>query len=283
MGVDRTNEFLAAVKNLQRPEDVLMKPMPAPVVESVATQFTKGAGLISRGIHDTTLKLERLTKLAKRQSLYEDNSSQVRELTAVVRSDLRVLQSELDNLSAFNEGEGRGLSKQSKDSNHAIITNLKAQLATATKALADVLQTRSATEKEQNSRRKTFEDTSARSLPKHRANRFVADVESGSEELQQLAPQEDQYLSSRAQAVENIEGMIHELGQMYAKLTNIIELQGEMAIRIDENMDTTLDNVDRGYKELQVHLSRISGNQWLIIKVFAVLITFSTFFVVFVA
>ena len=144
----------------------------------------------------------------------------------MVRTDLRVLQGELDGLTQL-DNEGRILSKHSKDNSTAIINNLKSQLAASTKSLSDILQIRSATEKEQNTRRKTFEDPAPRMLPKSRTNRFVADVEGGlpAQEQQQQLVEGDRYLSSRVQAVENIEGMIHELGQMYAKLTNIIELQ----------------------------------------------------------
>jgi len=269
--VDRTSEFMAAVRALQ-----------VSGAESAAecsrvpelTQFSKTAGLVSRGIHQTNAKLDRLAKLAKRQSLYEDHSPQVRELTSAVRADLSMLETELQSLQQL---EARNPTKQSADNNIAIVLNLRAQLAGATKSLTDILQVRSAAEKEQNSRRQTFEDPVSRSLPKSKSNRFV-----DGEQLQESVVQ-DQYLSGRVQEVENIEGVIHELGQMYAKLTSILEVQGEMAIRIDENMNTTLEHVDRGHGELLVHANRLSGNQWLIIKVFAVLISFSTFFVIFVA
>lgn len=295
MGVDRTSEFLATVATFQK--SGAEKDVPSfepssvhPIVpEGAATQFSKAAGVISRGIHETTLKLERLTKLAKKQSLYEDNSAKVHELTVAIKGDLQILDTDLKSLQQFVEdGRTRSTSRHSKENNTAIVDNLKSQLAFTTKSFAEVLQIRTKTLKEQHHRQKNVFGDPSTALPRSKANRFVDSPDHGVVAQQQAAQEqlvarEDVYLSSRAQQVENIEGMIHELGQMYVKLTSIIDMQGEMAIRIDENLQTTLENTEKGHHELMVALNRVSGNQWLLLKIFAVLIAFSTFFVVFVA
>lgn len=59
--------------------------------------------------------------------------------------------------------------------------------------------------------------------------------------------------------------------------------QGEMAIRIDENVDDTLANVDSAQAQLLKYLNSISSNRWLIMKVFFVLMLFLIIFVVFLA
>jgi len=293
MGVDRTNEFLATVATLQRSgaQDVLAYE-PSAASSSVhmmpeggaATQFSKAASVVSRGIHETTLKLERLTKLAKKQSLYEDNSAKVHELTVGIKGDLQILDADLKSLQQFVDDGRTRSTKHSKENSAAIVDNLKSQLAFTTKSFAEVLQIRTKTLKEQHHRQKNFGDPS-NALPRSKANRFVDDAPSQEQMAaqEQMVAREDVYLSSRAQQVENIEGMIHELGQMYVKLTSIIDMHGEMAIRIDENLNTTLENTENGHRELMITLNRVSGNQWLLLKVFAVLIAFSTFFVVFVA
>ena len=73
------------------------------------------------------------------------------------------------------------------------------------------------------------------------------------------------------------------MGGIYKRLATIVASQEEVAIRIDENMDATLDNVDGAHKELLKYFENISGNRWLIIKIFLFLIIFSIFFAVFVA
>ena len=62
-----------------------------------------------------------------------------------------------------------------------------------------------------------------------------------------------------------------------------VQEQGEVAIRIDENVDETLANVDSAQNQLLKYMNSISSNRWLIMKVFFVLMVFLIIFVVFVA
>ena len=62
-----------------------------------------------------------------------------------------------------------------------------------------------------------------------------------------------------------------------------VQEQGELAIRIDENVDTTLANVDSAQAQLLKYLNSISSNRWLVMKIFAVLLVFLVVFVVFIA
>ena len=93
----------------------------------------------------------------------------------------------------------------------------------------------------------------------------------------------DAYLSSRAQATETIESTIHELSGMYTRLTSLVQQQEEVVVRIGENLDETSLNVERGHQELLKYFDGISGNRMLILKVFAILIVFLVFFMIFVA
>jgi len=63
----------------------------------------------------------------------------------------------------------------------------------------------------------------------------------------------------------------------------MVSEQGELAIRIDENVDDTLANVDNAQTQLLKYLNSVSSNRWLILKIFAVLISFFSFFIIFVA
>eukprot|EP00963_Diacronema_lutheri_P006604 scaffold584_cov338-Pavlova_lutheri.AAC.15 len=62
---------------------------------------------------------------------------------------------------------------------------------------------------------------------------------------QALMPAQDTYLESRAEALHNVESTITELGGIFQQLAHLVKEQGEVAIRIDENMDDTLSNVDQ--------------------------------------
>jgi syntaxin 5 len=62
-----------------------------------------------------------------------------------------------------------------------------------------------------------------------------------------------------------------------------VAAQGEMAQRIDENVEETLGNVDNAKQQLLRYLNNMNSNRWLTAKILAVLIVFVVIFVVFIA
>lgn len=98
----------------------------------------------------------------------------------------------------------------------------------------------------------------------------------------QLAQPNDTYLTSRAEALRNVETTIVELGSIFQRLSEMVAEQGELAIRIDENVEDTLSNVTSAQAQLVKYLNTISSNRWLILKVFGVLFVFLVMFMVFI-
>ncbi|KAJ4830976.1 Syntaxin-31 [Turnera subulata] len=100
---------------------------------------------------------------------------------------------------------------------------------------------------------------------------------------QQVAPRQENYSQSRAVALHNVESTITELSGIFTHLATMVAQQGELAIRIDDNMDESLTNVENARGALLRHLNQISSNRWLLIKIFAVIIIFLIVFIFFVA
>jgi len=105
----------------------------------------------------------------------------------------------------------------------------------------------------------------------------------GQQQGQMLLANQDQYLSARSEALQNVERTITELGGIFQQLATMVAEQGEMAVRIDENVERSVANVDSAQTQLLKYLNSISSNRWLIMKIFGVLISFLVFFVVFIA
>ncbi|KAI3427869.1 uncharacterized protein J3R85_009109 [Psidium guajava] len=101
--------------------------------------------------------------------------------------------------------------------------------------------------------------------------------------LQQVVPRQENYSQSRATALHNVESTITELGGIFTHLASMVAQQGEVAIRIDDNMEESLVNVEGARSALLKHLNQISSNRWLMIKIFAILIFFLTIFIFFIA
>ena len=105
----------------------------------------------------------------------------------------------------------------------------------------------------------------------------------GQAQSQVLLANQDQYMSSRSEALQNVERTITELGGIFQQLSTMVAEQGEMAVRIDENVEQSVANVDSAQTQLLKYLNSVSSNRWLIMKIFGVLISFLVFFIVFIA
>ncbi|KAL1197004.1 Syntaxin-31 [Cardamine amara subsp. amara] len=101
--------------------------------------------------------------------------------------------------------------------------------------------------------------------------------------LQQTVPRQENYSQNRAVALHSVESTITELSGIFTHLATMVTQQGELAIRIDDNMDESFTNVEGAHSALLQHLTRISSNRWLMIKIFVVIILFLIVFLFFVA
>lgn len=79
------------------------------------------------------------------------------------------------------------------------------------------------------------------------------------------------YIQQRGEAIEAIERTINELGGIFGQLASMVSEQGEMLQRIDANTEDVVDNVQGAQRELLKYWNRVSGNRWLVAKMFGVL------------
>ncbi|MCJ1427945.1 cis-Golgi t-SNARE syntaxin [Sticta canariensis] len=101
----------------------------------------------------------------------------------------------------------------------------------------------------------------------------------GSQSDQQLLMMEEaqptnSYINMRGEAIDVIEKTISELGSVFGQLAAMVSEQGEMVQRIDANTEDVVDNVQGAQRELMKYWSRVSGNRWLVAKMFGVLMIF---------
>jgi syntaxin 5 len=94
---DRTVEFTSFVERLQRQNPTL--PLSTSAADALSSKdttpgsiqkdFAKKAADIGHGIHRTSLKLQKLAALAKRTSMFDDSSTEVDELTGMIKQDIQ--------------------------------------------------------------------------------------------------------------------------------------------------------------------------------------------------
>lgn len=76
---------------------------------------------------------------------------------------------------------------------------------------------------------------------------------------------------------------ITKINEMAIDLAHIVHEQGQIMGIIEENMDVANQNMDGAIGELQKYLARMTGNEMLMLKVFALIIFFAIFFAIFIA
>ncbi|GMY35974.1 syntaxin-32 [Fagus crenata] len=287
---------------------------------AIQSEFNKRASKIGYGIHQSSQKLAKLAQLAKRTSVFDDPTLEIQELTELIKQDITALNSAVVDLQLLcnSQKEAGNFSSDTTTHSTTVVDNLKNRLMSTTKEFKEVLTMRTENLKVHEGRRQLFSSNSS----KESSNPFVrqrplaarsaaststdpppwANGSSSSSELfqrkqtvvesqpllqqqqqQQLVPLQDSYMQSRAEALHNVESTIHELGNIFTQLATMVSQQGEIAIRIDENMDETLSSVEGAQGQLVRYLNSISSNRWLMLKIFGVLIVFLMVFLFFVA
>ncbi|KAF9598778.1 hypothetical protein IFM89_031446 [Coptis chinensis] len=283
------------------------------------SEFKRKASRIGLGIFETSQKISRLAQLSKRSSMFDDPLVEIQELTALIKNDITSLNVAVSDLQTLQNLEiaNENCSKDRAVHATTICDDLKTRLMVSTKQFQDVLTTRTENLKAHESRKQIFSrekpfvnhakpltepppwsnnNTSGISPPSTTTSggvqggnqlrrRLAADSSSSNMEvsmLQQVVPRQEDFVQNRASALQNVESTISELGGIFTQLATMVAQQGELAIRIDDNMDESLSNVEGARGALLKHLNQISSNRWLLIKIFAVLIFFLMVFVFFV-
>ncbi|QPG76028.1 hypothetical protein FOA43_003414 [Brettanomyces nanus] len=95
-----------------------------------------------------------------------------------------------------------------------------------------------------------------------------------SQQMMLLEEQDSRYLQERNHAVETIESTINEVGGLFQQLATMVQEQGEVIQRIDNNVEDVSLNIGGAHRQLLKYYNNISSNRWLMIKVFGILIVF---------
>ncbi|KAL1896345.1 Integral membrane protein SED5 [Sporothrix stenoceras] len=297
---------------------------------SSRSEFARRAAEIGRGISSTMAKLERLALLAKRKSMFDDKSTEVNELTFVVKQNLAGLNQQISALQALTrqqqgkteEGEHRknvvfllqdrltGVSANFKEVLEVRTKNLQSTRARTDNFISQVSQSvqqqqqpgaanlhqQSASPLYAASTSGSAVATGGRNTPTFRnaaSGSAPPDLLSGNNSgsnggllslnpvvsdqqlmLMEEAQPNNMYIQQRGEAIEAIESTISELGSIFSQLASMVSEQSEMIERIDANTESVVENVQGAQKELLKYWGRVSGNRWLIAKMFGVLMIF---------
>ena len=274
--MDRTAEFAALLR-----QNTSQTSASTHTPSSELSEFNQAAGEIGNAIHGTQLKLGELGKLARSKSLFNDQTTEINRLIADIREDLMILTQRINRLT---EESGAGGNRAMQQHCTSVCNTLNLRVTELTKGFRDALELRTKTMQEVEQRKNKYSNAAVANDLNVFGNKQDIDLESGRKiERTQMLGQSSSYHFSRAQAAQQMNAMISEISSMFQKMSHMIVQQEEQIRRIDQDVDDTLGNVDRGHSELLRYFNNISGNRSLIVKVFLILIFFIVFSTVFLS
>lgn len=276
---NRTGEFHAFAQRLQQQKALAPPP---PRKKHARTSFIIAAAEIGKGISETANKLSKLSRLARKKTLFDDPVVEIDELTYIVKKDIHKLNSQITAL----KNQANRQNKQAEKHSGNIVNTLKMKLADATKDFQHVLETRTENLKEQHKHKmeltgKTISHVHIMNEPLFSEESLQSNT-SGDVAIT-FAPQQtiEHDYSTRVHVAQNIEKTMVELQGIFTTLASLVAEQGEMIERIEDDVSATVSNVHTAQDELMKYLSKVSSNRWLIMKIFMVLVIFIILFVVF--
>lgn len=298
---DRTSEFLSAVKSIRSRQNngvVVTKPLLDKSQSQQRGEFTQKAKLIGRDLANTYAKLEKLTLLAKRKSLFDDKPAEIQDLTYIIKQDITSLNKQIAELQEVARSQRHQNGRHQQTHSNSVVVALQSKLATMSNKFKTVLEVRTENLKQQKSRREQFSQSAVLPLTAMSHENSVLLTESGRRETAvdmdcvdhrqrqdqiQLIDEQDAYIQSRAETMQNIESTIVELGTVFQRLATMVKEQEEMVHRIDSNVEDAELNIEMAHGEILKYFQSVTSNRWLMLKIFGVLIVFFIIFVVFLA
>ena len=219
---------------------------------------------------------------------------EISELTFILKQDLSSLSQQISSLQTLTRAQ-HPKADQEGEHNKNVVFLLKGKLEDVGANLKDVLEVRSKNMKASRSRYTEnfgdFVNSAGAPVLSQSASPLYSTPTRGSpgpgQDLLSLNPVGDQqllmmeeaqpqnaYINQRGEAIEAIERTISELGGIFGQLASMVSEQSEMIQRIDANTEDVVDNVQGAQRELLKYWSRVSGNRWLVAKMFGVLMIF---------
>lgn len=128
------------------------------------SEFARSAADVARGVASTMQKLERLSQLAKRKTLFDDRPVEFDELTFVIKQDMTALSGQVQQLQAMNSKQHPkskpGVDQEGEHNSNVVIL-LKDKLQNVGTNFKDVLEVRTKNMQASRSRTEQFLSTAA--------------------------------------------------------------------------------------------------------------------------
>lgn len=311
---DRSTEFSSILKSMRSRHANSKPSQPAKTTSSAIanrTEFSRMAKNISSDLARTYEKLQKLSLLCKKRTLFDDKPVEIQELTYIIKQDINSLKKKIQRLEERRSNESTS-KKDSQNHTFSVVKTLRSKLAGMSENFKSVLEMRRENMKKQKIRKDEFSSNNqtTNNLPRGSSLLLMDEQRSSTSysnggggdvaisiddhmtssqsqpllrQSVDLVEQQDNYISERANTMETIESTIVELGTIFQQLATMVREQEEQVMRIDSNVEESELNVEAAHGELLRYFQGITSNRWLMIKILLILVVFFIIFVVFFA
>ncbi len=259
--------------------------------------------------HRTSAAIENLTKLVRRQGLFDDPTDEINNLIFSIKEDLASLRTKCDTAQSHVDEQKRQLGERNQAANYGVqvVEQLRMEVMNKTKDFKSILEVRSSRMKTNQDRKVKLTGNAMLSPVRHistmpnqqldsSAAKFynpyamsdsrdapgISDFQS-SEQQMLLAPPTAtmQYYESREQAINEVQKTIEELGQIFHRVASMITEQQSLVERLDEDVEAAVSNTELARNVLLKTYENVSSNRGLYTKLGAIFAIFVIFFILF--
>ncbi|XP_010569484.1 PREDICTED: syntaxin-5 [Haliaeetus leucocephalus] len=231
-------------------------------------------------------------------ALFDDKAVEIEELTYIIKQDINSLNKQIAQLQEVVRARGGQSGRHVQTHSNTVVVSLQSKLASMSNDFKSVLEVRTENLKQQRSRREHFSRAPVSALPlaasnlgssavlqdePQRAGAVAIEMDARTSQQLQLIDEQDSYIQSRADTMQNIESTIVELGSIFQQLAHMVKEQEETIQRIDASVEDAQLNVEAAHGEILKYFQSVTSNRWLMVKIFLILIVFFIVFVVFLA
>lgn len=238
-------------------------------------------------LQNIALDLKQLQKLSKESSIFSDNSEQIQHLTCVVKDNLKLVEVSIQDLENI-----KCISKQQKQAVKISGDILNSGLLRVTRGLEKFLIAHSKVVQQQEIAKQNSHGAQSQIKgPEKRKRRIqiVPHFNAGQEDLkyEDLSQRDEDSMQvmameSRQEYLEGITKTLQELSGMFKKFGKILIEQEVLVERIDKNTEQSLYDLERAKDELSAAYENVSGSRQIMLKIFFILLCFTTFYILFI-
>ncbi|CAD7940475.1 unnamed protein product [Amoebophrya sp. A25] len=284
--IDRTSEFQKILESV----GVNLAVGKASSSTAGASSIYVVSSEIGRDIQDMQNQIDELRKVAKKKNIFDDKSSRSDQLIVQIKQMCEQVEQKIQKLDQTAIRVGGG--KQASEAARNAVEALKLRHKDITLDFYRVCEERNKAAMAMQKQREQYSGGTLRPAAKSIRG---ADFFDGGTEMATMGGERDglmqrgqsridpMYADSRAEAMQTVQRAIADVGQMFKRMRDLIHEQDYAIMRIDQDVTDTQENLEHAEKSLLTYLDSISSNRMLIIKVFAIVITFIIIFIVFLS